>query len=228
MKKQPISRARWLACTAVMSAVAAVLMYLEFSVPFVPEFLKFDFSETPALIASFSLGPVSGIVVCLVKNILHLPVTMTAGVGELSNFILGVCLVLPAGLLYRRRKNRLSALCGAAIGALLMAGVSMLTNYYIIYPVYAKIMPMESILTAYAAICPPANTLWKALAIFNLPFTFIKGVLGAAITFALYKPLSPLIKGYSSDRRKRGAQTESTAACPDDDCKDGRDAEKKA
>lgn len=209
MKKQSVSRARYLACTAIMSAVAAVLMFLEFSVPFVPEFLKFDFSETPAMIAAYSLGPLSGVIVCLIKNLIHLTATTTAGVGELSNFILGACFVLPAGFLYRYRKTRATALIGALTGALLMAGVSMLTNYYIIYPFYAKaFMPMEVILGMYQAICPSADTLWKSLAIFNLPFTFVKGLVGALITFLLYKPLSPLIKGFSFSNRKKTRESD--------------------
>ena len=87
---------RYLTVTAMLSAVAYILMFLDFSVPFMPAFIKMDLSELPALIGSFAMGPLCGVVVCLIKNVLHLFITTTGGVGELSNFILGVAFVLPA------------------------------------------------------------------------------------------------------------------------------------
>jgi hypothetical protein len=91
---------RYLTVTAMLSAVAYILMFLDFSVPFMPAFIKMDLSELPALIGSFAMGPLCGVVVCLIKNVLHLFITTTGGVGELSNFILGVAFVLPAGKTY--------------------------------------------------------------------------------------------------------------------------------
>ena len=106
-----------MAATAVLSALSCVLMYLEFSVPFVPPFLKMDFSDLPALIASFGYGPVGGVTVALIKNLIHLPMTTTGGAGELANFLLSACFVVPAGLIYKKYKNRKSALIGSLIGA---------------------------------------------------------------------------------------------------------------
>ena len=81
---------RYLTVTAMLSAVAYILMFLDFSVPFMPSFIKMDLSELPALIGSFAMGPLCGVIICLVKNVFHLFITSTGGVGELSNFILGV------------------------------------------------------------------------------------------------------------------------------------------
>ena len=111
---------RYLTVTAMLSAVAYILMFLDFSVPFMPSFIKMDLSELPALIGSFAMGPLCGVIVCLIKNILHLFITSTGGVGELSNFILGVAFVLPAGLIYKRRKSRKTALLGSLLGAVFM------------------------------------------------------------------------------------------------------------
>ena len=91
---------RYVTVTAMLSAIAFILMFLDFSVPFImPEFIKMDLSELPALIGAFSMGPVCGVAVCLVKNLLHLFISTTGGVGELSNFLLGTAFVLPAGLI---------------------------------------------------------------------------------------------------------------------------------
>ena len=186
---------RTMAATAVLSALSCVLMYLEFSVPLVPSFLKLDFSDLPALIASFAFGPVSGVVVALVKNLIHLPMTTTGGAGELANFLLCVCFVVPAGLLYRLVKGKKGALVGSLGGTVLMALVSLPVNYYITYPVYTSFMPMEAILGMYQALNPVVTDLWSALLMFNLPFNLFKGLLNVGITFAIYKKISPLLHG---------------------------------
>ncbi len=190
------SRIRKLVMTALLSALATVLMFVSFSVPFVPSFIKLDLSELPALIAAFSMGPLSGVAVCLVKNLVNLLFTYSMGVGELCNFLLGVAFVLPAGLIYKKRNDRKGALIGALTGALTMGVISIFINYYLVYPVYAKLlMPMDVILGMYQAINPKVSNLWQALCFFNAPFTFVKGLISVAITFLIYKRISPLIKG---------------------------------
>ena len=78
-----------IAVAALLAAVAAVLQFVEFSIPVMPAFIKLDISDLPALLGTFSLGPVYGVAIQLVKNLLHLPFGSSAGVGELSNFLLG-------------------------------------------------------------------------------------------------------------------------------------------
>lgn len=186
---------RKMTMTALLGAISAVLMLFSFKVPLMPSFISMDFSELPALIAAFSLGPVSGVAVCLIKNLLNLFASQTGGVGELSNFLLGCCFVLPAGLIYRYRKTRASALLGALAGAVAMAVLSVFTNYFIVYPIYTQFMPMEAIMGMYQAINPKVENLWQALWMFNMPFTFIKGMCSVVVTMLVYKKLSPLLQG---------------------------------
>ncbi|MDY5775685.1 MAG: ECF transporter S component [Lachnospiraceae bacterium] len=193
-KKKTIN-VRYMTMTAMLSAVAFVLMFLEFNVPFMPSFIKMDLSELPALIGAFAMGPASGVIICLIKNLLHLLMSTTGGVGELSNFILGALFVIPAGLMYKKKKGRKSALIGSLIGAVVMAVVSVFSNYFIVYPVYTAFMPMDTIISMYQAILPSADTLLKCLVIFNMPFTFVKGLINVIITFLIYKHISPIIKG---------------------------------
>lgn len=190
-----VSNARKIVMTAMLSALSTVLMFLSFNVPLMPSFIKMDLSELPALIASFSLGPLSGVMVCLIKNLINLMNTTTGGVGEFSNFVLGASFVAPAGYLYRYMKGRKGALIGSLIGAAAMAIISVFSNYYVVYPIYTNFMPMEVILGMYQAIYPGVKSLWDALLIFNMPFTFIKGLFSVLITFAIYKRISPIIKG---------------------------------
>ena len=112
---------RKLTGTAMLGAVAAVLMYMEFPIPIMPSFVKLDVSELPALLAAYAYGPPSGIAVCLIKNLIKLPSTSTAAVGELFNFVMGALFVGVAGFVYKRSKTRRSALIGAGLGALVMA-----------------------------------------------------------------------------------------------------------
>ena len=189
------SNARTIAMTGMLSAIAFILMYLQFNVPLMPSFIAMDLSELSALIGSFAMGPVSGAVICLVKNLLHLMRTSTGGVGELSNFILGASFVITAGIIYKKKKTKQGAMIGSLIGAIVMAVFSVFSNYFLVYPVYTNFMPMEAIIAAYQAINPHVDSLLDCLIVFNMPFTFIKGMISVVITLLVYKRLSPIIKG---------------------------------
>jgi riboflavin transporter FmnP len=179
----------------MLSAVATVLMAFSFSVPLMPSFIKMDFSELPALLAAFALGPGWGVAVCLVKNLINLIMTTTGGVGELANFLIGAMFALTAGWIYRVKKTRTGALIASVSGALAMGVMSIPINYFISYPFYTHFMPLDVIIGMYQAIFPKVNGLLACLLIFNFPFTVIKGLLDAAICFLIYKPLSPILKG---------------------------------
>lgn len=189
------------AVAAMLTAVAFILQFIEFSIPLMPAFVKLDISDLPALLGTFSLGPVYGVAIQLVKNLLHLPFGTSAGVGELSNFLLGAAFVLVAGLIYKRRKSRKTALIGSIVGAVAMAAISLPLNYFLVYPAYVAIygLPLDAIIGMYQEILgsvaqiPTQNALLNCLLIFNVPFTLFKGILDVVICFLIYKPLSPLL-----------------------------------
>ena len=60
MNTKQSQNTRKLAGTAMLSAVGFILMFIELSVPIMPAFIKLDFSELPALLASFAYGPMAG------------------------------------------------------------------------------------------------------------------------------------------------------------------------
>lgn len=194
------SKSRNLVVAGMLSAVAFVLMFFDFPLPMlIPSFIKMDFSDLPALLGAFALGPVYGVVISLLKNILHILIkgTSTAAVGELANFILGAAFSFTAGLIYKKNRTRKGALLGAFLGAAVMAVVSLPSNYFITYPAYSIFygMSMEAILKAYQAILPSVKNIFQCLLIFNLPFTFVKGALDVCLCMLIYKPLSPLLHG---------------------------------
>lgn len=195
MNDQTRKHLRWMTYTALLSALAAVLQFFELSLPFMPSMLKLEFSDLPALTAAFLLGPLSGVTVELLKNCVHLLFTWSMGVGELCNFLLGVLLVLPAGLICRKRPGFKGAVIGALSGTAAMAFGSILVNGLITYPFYASVMmPMEVIMDMYRALIPGINNLWQALLVFNVPFTAVKGLCAAAVALPLYRSLSPALR----------------------------------
>ena len=198
-----------LAVTAMLTAIAVSLQYIEFSIPIVPSFLKLDFSDLPELIGTFVLGPWWALAICFLKNLIHIPFGTSGGVGELSNFLLGATFVVVAGLIYQHKKTRKTALIACLSGAAAMAVMSFPTNYFIVYPAYAQMWfggTLDPVIGMYRALLPAADTLEKALLFFNLPFTLVKGLLVSLITMFIYKPLSNLIvrMNESLSGRKKG------------------------
>lgn len=188
---------RYITATGLLSALAFVLQFFEFSVPLMPPFIKMDLSDIPELIGAFAYGPIYGVIIAFIKNLIHMPFSQDGGVGGLCNFLLGACFALPAGIIYRYKKTRTDALIGALTGAVLMAIASFPINYFIIYPFYELFMKKEAIVAAYRVILPGVKNLAQCLLIFNVPFTFFKGLICVAITFLVYKRLSPLLHGES-------------------------------
>ena len=179
------NRTHKLTVTAMLSAVAFLLMFIEFPIPaLIPAFVKLDVSDLPELVA-------------LLKNLLFLVLhgTSSAYVGEVFNFIMGGVFAFAAGFVYQRNKSRKGALMGAVIGALLMSVLSVPLNYFVVYPAYVVCykLPLDAIIGMYQAIRPSANGLLECLVTFNMPFTFFKGMLDVALCFLVYKPLSPLL-----------------------------------
>ncbi len=188
-------KTRKLTVTALLSAVSIVLSFIGLSGPWMPAFIRLDFSDLPVLLAGFAFGPWYGIAVCFMKNIFNLFFGTAGWVGAISNFLLSVLFVVPAAWLYQIKRNKKSALIGSLTGAFFMAIAGIFTNYYIVYPMYTAMMPMDVIIKMYQAINPAVTDLWKALIYMNFPFTLVKGLLNVAFTFILYKRLSPLFFG---------------------------------
>lgn len=166
----------YLTKVSLLGVMGFLLMFLEFPLPFLPPFLKFDFGDLPALLGTFALGPVAGILAELIKNILHgLFGSSSAFVGELANFTFGSLLCIGAGFTYKFKKTKKSAMAGLALGTVLMTISAMLFNYYIFLPLYG-IKSMASIII-------------KGI----VPFNIIKGAVISVITLSVYKKVSPVL-----------------------------------
>lgn len=180
-------------CIAMMSAIAIVVYYLDFPVPLMPSFIKLDLSNVVSLFAGFTLGPAAGVIVCLIKNVIHLVIKgfgTTMGIGDIFDFVTSAVFALSAGLVYRKVHTKKGAVIGCIVGTAAYTLISLPLNYFIVYPIYAKAFGgMEAIISAYNAILPGTDNLFSALCIFNLPFTLVKGILCSLVTILIYKPL---------------------------------------
>lgn len=188
---------RKIVASGVLGAIGLVLMALNFNIPsLMPSFIKFDVSELPSVIATFAYGPMGGIMVCLVKNVLNFAFfSGTGGIGELSNFLLGCAFVIPAGLIYQKHRTFKGAIVASLIGCACASCVGWFTNYFIIYPLYFLIYPKDVILGMYEVVFGFEPELWQALLYFNVPFTFVKCLFTSFLTFLVYKKLHFLLHG---------------------------------
>lgn len=180
---------------AVLSVIAYVLMFLEFGLPVFPGFLMLDFSDLPALIGAFAMGPMAGVLIQLVKSALHfITKSWSGGVGELANFIVGVFYVVPAALVYHYKKDRKHAIMGVALGTVIMTVLGAVANYFVLIPMYSQFMPIEAIIQMGNVVNSRIVDV-RTLVIYGvMPFNIFKGTMIAVLTLLLYKKLSPLLK----------------------------------
>lgn len=182
---------------AILSAVATVLMALKMPLWFAPSFYKIDLSEVAVLIGAFALGPAAGVVIEFLKVLLNFLIdgTVTAGVGELANFIMGCSFILPAAVIYKYKKSMFNAIIGMVVGIVSLTVVSSLLNYYLLLPLYAKAfnMPIENLVGLGTKINPSVTDLRSFILIMVVPFNLLKGLLSSAVTFLLYKRISPIL-----------------------------------
>ncbi len=194
------TKTRTLVEIAMLGAVAAILMYLEFPLPFIaPPFYEIDLSEIPVLIGAFSLGPVAGACIELIKVLLKLLLkgTSTAFVGDIANFFIGCSFIIPAALIYKKHKTKKNALVGMVVGTVFMAVVGCFLNAYVLLPTYSVAfgMPMDVIIDMGNQVNSHINNVATFVVIAVAPFNLIKGFIVSLITFLLYKHISPILKG---------------------------------
>lgn len=190
------SNTRTMAQIGMLGAVAVVLMLFEIPLWFAPPFYKIDLGEVPVLIGTFAMGPVAGILIELVKDLLHLLVGTTMGVGDFANFVIGCALVVPAGLIYQKEKTRKRAVLGMAVGTICMMIAGCILNAFVLLPAYGKAfgMPIESLIAMGTAVNPSIHSLFTFVAFAVAPFNLLKGAVVGTVTFLIYKGVSPILK----------------------------------
>lgn len=180
---------------SVLGVISMVLMFFDLSVWFAPPFLKLDIADLPSLIGAFAMGPMAGVITQFIKNILHILIqgSSTGGVGEISNFLVGSVFAYSAGFIYYRKKTFKRALLGLFVGVILMTFFASLSNYFVIFPLYSKILPLDGIIE----LASKLNRFvvdYKSLILYAVvPFNILKGTVVSIITLLVYKKVSPIL-----------------------------------
>ncbi len=187
-----------LVLTAMLGAISAVLMLFEFNVPLVLPFIKMDFSELPIILGGFILGPSAGAGVILIKILLNFVFngSTTAGVGEVANFVLSLCYMLPSVLIYRKKKTKKWAAISMTIGTVVASVASVFMNTFVMFPVYGKAfnLPMDAIVEICASVNPAVDSVLTMMLFSVFPFNLFKYGVVSVLTFLVYKRLAGFIR----------------------------------
>ena len=202
--RKAFSNTHYITYTAIFACLAGVLMLLEFPLFFAPAFYKLDLSEIPILICTFYLGPVAGVAAEFVKVMVKLLLkgTSTAFVGDFANFVVGCSFVLPASMLYHARPGKKTALLGMILGTLIMTVFGSAFNAIYLLPKFAALfgMPLEAIIGMGTKVNPAIHSVSTLVLFAVVPFNLLKGVVVSALTFVLYKRISPIL--HRGDEKK--------------------------
>lgn len=183
---------------SILSAISVLLMLIKLPLPFAPSFMEVDIAELPALIGGFAMSPIAGFVIVCIKILLNILITGTKTfyVGELSNLIVSSTFVLTTAIIYQKYKTKKSAILGLLFGSIAMSIIATLSNYFVIFPLYANILKLD--LNAFVEMVSKINPLVKnyfTLMLFSiLPFNLVKTFLTSIVTSILYKKISPILK----------------------------------
>ena len=182
---------------AILGTIAFVVMLLEFPLPFIPPFYKLDFSETVVLIGGFALGWLPAVCIEALKILLNIIFTgtMTAYVGEIANFLIGLSFVLPAVLIYHRNKTRKTAIRGLIVGSVCLVVFGAVLNAVVLLPAYSYFyhMPMDVLIGMGSALIPLIKDRFTFVLFATAPFNLIKAILNSILTILVYKRISPIL-----------------------------------
>ena len=175
----------------ILGALAIVLMRtFEIPLPIFPSFLKIDFGDVPAVIATLVIHPLAGVIVVIIKNLLALFNSSTGGVGEIANVIVGIAYIVPIAFMTRKNASIKNIIIGSVISVILMMGAGMITNALITMPLYGE----EACIGMGAAINPNIVDKWTFLLYVIAPFNLIKGVLVSIVSTIFVKAIEPALK----------------------------------
>ena len=206
---EPMLTTRKMVVIGTFSAISVVLMMFEIALPFAPSFYKLDLSDLPALIGAFSFGPMAGVMIEFIKILLELVIrgTTTAFVGELANFVIGCCFILPASIIYTFKKTRTMALISCLVGTIVITVVGSVMNAFYLLPAYAALygMPVDTFVQMGAQANSNVTSIWTLVLYCVVPLNLIKGCINSVITVLVYKRISVVLKTITFEYQKSRA-----------------------
>jgi riboflavin transporter FmnP len=203
---------RFMTRVAIFGAISAILYMVplfQIHLPFLPSFLALHFDEIPAFIAGFAYGPWAGFAVILIKTVLKLAfgLSTTMGVGELADLIFSTAFVIPAAIIYTKKRNMKGVALGFLVSTILQLLVSFFLNIYAMLPFYMFVMgfPEQALISMCVTAVKVVNPAWGSLAIWStawrwgyglfaiLPLNIIKDAAVIVVTFLVYRSIHKLL-----------------------------------
>lgn len=196
MKKQKTISTKTMTKVSILAAISYILMFISIPIPGIfPEFLKIDISDVPAIFGGMSLGPIAGFTIVLIKNLFQaMTASTTAWIGEIANMLIGGSYVIIVSMIYRKRKDIKGLIVGFILGTIAMVVVGCLSNYYMLLPFYATVMPMDAIISAGQIINPNVTDLASFVIWMIAPFNLVKAMIISILTLPLYKKMEIVLK----------------------------------
>ena len=207
LKHRPIT-SKFIARVAIFASIATILYvvpYFQFGLPFFPAFLEIHLDEVPIFIAGFSYGPFSALMILIIRTLIKRPMTHTLGVGELADLIYGIIFVIPACIIYQRKRTFKGALLSLGIATIMQTLLASLITSFPILDFYMYVMGFtKEMLIAMCQIANPNVTSlgWTFFFLVALPFNFFKDILVVIITILLYKRLKIVINKLAKENLK--------------------------
>lgn len=196
IKSNKYMSARVIAQIGILATISYFLRFIELPLPIFPVFLKLDISDVPAVFGGLAMGPAAGFIILTIKNIMQIISggSSTGGVGEIANLVIAGAYVVVVCMAYKKLRSKKGVIIGSIIGTIAMAITGAIIDYYVIFPLYAKIMiPMEQIIQMGQIINPRVTDLYKFMIWLVIPFNIIKGVLTTIVILPLYEKMSKII-----------------------------------
>ena len=207
--KNPRFSTAYITKMAILTAISFLLYaFGKFNLPFMfPQFLEIQISELPALLAGFSMGPISACVIIVLKVLLKFAAvpSVTGFAGEATDILLGICFVLPASLIYYFHKDKKHAIIGLLVGSALLTAMAMVVNRFISIPLYSKLFGFEGIVKMVSGLYENVtvdNFYTYYLLLGVLPFNVLRCTIVSVLTFLLYKRLSKILHWDGTSMRK--------------------------
>ena len=178
-RTQSSSKLLKLIVLALLGTVSLLLFFLNFPLPFLPPYLKIDFSDAPAILAAFIFSPLAGVIVVAIKNILYFIVSGSGDpIGVAANFLAGVMFTVPVAIIYHKYKKGVkSIVTGLVAGTVVMAIGMTILNYFVVLPLYSMFMGWGDMTSG-----QKFGLAVKAV----LPFNLIKGIIVGMLFVPLY------------------------------------------
>lgn len=197
MKRTKLLKTSTLVKISILSAIGYILMFISVPLPMLfPEFLKIDISDLTALLGGISLGPMVGISISFLKNLLQFVTGMstTGGVGEIANFLIGGSFVFTVSYIYSKKRNLFGVIVGLISGIVIMTIVGCIANYFIILPFYSTIgFSIDAVVSMGSKINPAINDKLTFVIWIIAPFNILKSLIMSLLTLPMYKKTEKIL-----------------------------------